>query len=997
MLRPAYRITGDDGVPRGFQPISTAPAAGSGSAPAARNGSAREPIAHDSGVNALFRAAGARGATAASLIRHLVSGTLVPVFGPERSYRRRAGVDQMSRLELRFCFDSLRGGVPYLRPQLRAHGTGKSYELTESDRSTRSSSDDAIALLHAESDTLLYRIGELSWLHLFDALEEISAPCGPAAAERLTARIEQLQVDGISVISPPRRVQYARAEPAPLLRLRYDGALYCGVFFRYGECEVSWTDRADPLVSEVRDEAGERRILIQRRDPQAEQVWRAALRRMCADESYAFDLAFGSGRPAVLSGTQASFLLHYGQALLHAGVGLMVAGRPVQSSGGALSYGVSGSGADWLDVEVQVSTGESTERAVLERIGGSGGVMTTPGRYIVLTPEHLEQVQALAGCGLAATGRARLEPHHVGVYDVIRNHLSAPDTPADHRASSGQVTASGHVASSGHLGERLHALTDELRAIRHAPHAPPSGAVPEASEPAAASVSTGGTRAPAGTTGSAAATGGASPSSSTTAPDAATATDATGASAAVELPFGGELRGYQMAGLAWLETLHRGGLGGCLADDMGLGKTVQTLSLLSSLHARGELTRALCVVPISTLGNWEREIARFTPHLRARRHIGAHRTTETAEMGDAEIVLVSYATLRIDIELFAELSFDYLVLDEAQTIKNPNSKIFHAVTRLDAGSRLALTGTPVENNTVELWSVFEFLNPGMMGSLRAFKRDYGIPIERDADEARLSHLQTLIRPFLLRRRKQDVAPELPAREETILWCDMAPEQRRLYQAVRDGYRERVRRSIEEHGVAGSSTTVFEGLLRLRQVAILPALADTEYEHVVSEKYELLLEQLEQVVGSGNKAIVFSQFTGLLKRLAAYIGGRGIRFTYLDGSTRHRQREIDCFQKDDAVPLFLISLKAGGVGLNLTAADYVFLVDPWWNPAVEAQAIDRAHRIGRSKPVIATRFISTGTVEEKIREMQQRKQALAEQLMGRSIGALSQAEVLSLFE
>lgn len=1032
-VKPAYRTTRSDGMPGNFIPASDR----SGSRRNGHGGGTlrigSEALPGSDETERLIAVVGIHGSPLASVIEMLTTGSLVPVFGPEHPYRRRAGFDRVERMEVKFRFERLTGGVPYFRPELVAHAAARQYEISRQDRRSASATGSALALLHEESETVLYTLEASGWIHLFDAMEELPDSCGPAAAGRLERRVAELGVERVSVSPPPKRVQYVRDEPVPVLRLSFDGSLSCSVRFRYGEVEVGWTETTDPIVSESGGSASDggarstersERILIQRRNFQAEHVWRSALRKLCPEEAYAFEIAYGSGRSAVLSGTQAAFLVRYGESLLSAGFHLMVAEMPVQSSSGSLSYAVSGSGADWLDVEMQVANGAGAEPAVLEHLTGSGGIVRSGGRFIVLTPEHLQQVQGLAGCGFDEHGRARLRKHHVGVYDAIRANLAARSAPAreaeaadggDAEAAGGRKTAPvAGAADSGDAEAAADAGDAEGAAPAREAEAADSEARVEARDAAAAGDADAATAAPPLTdqleritselravqSGAAGADGGPGAGSAEDGTAGVAAGGGESGAAAEELDLGGfraELRGYQQAGLAWLRTLHRQGLGGCLADDMGLGKTVQTLSLLSHLHAVGELERALCVVPISTLGNWEREIERFAPHFTALRHIGSKRSNDAETIGGAHIVLVSYSSLRNDIELFRRVKFDYLVLDEAQTIKNPNSKIFHAVRKVDARARLALTGTPVENNTVELWSVFEYLNPGMMGSLESFRRDFGVPIEREADDARLSHLQTLIRPFLLRRRKHDVAPELPPREETTVWCEMGTEQRRVYDSVRNSYRERVRHSIAEHGVSGSSTTVFEGLLRLRQIAILPALAAEAYEEICSEKYELVLDQLQEVVASGNKVIVFSQFTALLKRLAGYIGGRGTQYAYLDGSTRDRQGPIDRFQNDPSLSIFLVSLKAGGVGLNLTAADYVFLVDPWWNPAVEAQAIDRAHRIGRTKPVIATRFITSGTVEEKIRELQLRKQALAEQLMGRSIGALSPAEVLSLFE
>ncbi|HEX6861702.1 MAG TPA: DEAD/DEAH box helicase, partial [Thermoanaerobaculia bacterium] len=434
--------------------------------------------------------------------------------------------------------------------------------------------------------------------------------------------------------------------------------------------------------------------------------------------------------------------------------------------------------------------------------------------------------------------------------------------------------------------------------------------------------------------------------------------------------FQGELRGYQQAGLGWLHFLREFSFGGCLADDMGLGKTVQVLALLESRRG-GELP-SLVVVPKSLIFNWLAEAERFTPQLRVLDHTGIGRARKGDGFAGWDVVLTTYGTLRRDIAALRQAEFDYVILDEAQAIKNADSQTAKAARLLRGRHRLALTGTPVENHLGELWSLLEFLNPGFLGASSLF-RAHSEELRNPGSETR-SLLARALRPFILRRTKEQVAPELPARMEQTLICELPPDQRRLYNELRDHYRSSL-------GTMGrSKILVLEALLRLRQAACHPGLLDPKREDEPSAKLDLLLPQLQEILDEGHKALVFSQFTSFLALLRRQLDRKGIPYLYLDGKTRDRQEKVEQFQSDPAFPLFLISLKAGGLGLNLTAADYVYLLDPWWNPAVEAQAIDRAHRIGQTRPVFASRIVARDTVEEKILELQKSKRDLADAII-----------------
>ena len=449
-----------------------------------------------------------------------------------------------------------------------------------------------------------------------------------------------------------------------------------------------------------------------------------------------------------------------------------------------------------------------------------------------------------------------------------------------------------------------------------------------------------------------------------------------------ELPKGfvGDLRPYQKSGFDWLHFLHEFNFGGCLADDMGLGKTVQVLVFLLSLHEYGHTQHAnLIVLPRSLLVNWQRETARFTPGARVLEYHGNMRGKDTASFDDYDLVVTTYGVMMRDINLLNKYQFHYVVLDESQAIKNPLAQTSKAARLLKSDHRLVMTGTPVENSTFELWSQFAFLNPGLLGNLEYFKREFGTPIEKKSNDGRAQLLRKMVFPFILRRTKDQVAPELPPRTERIMFCDMEPAQRKLYNRTRDYFRGMLMGMLESEGMDNTRMKVLEGLLRLRQICNHPAIVEHEFRGE-SAKFELLLETLETLKSEGHKALIFSQFVEMLKLVRKELDIRSIPYAYLDGRTDNRQERVDNFQNDPDLPFFLISLKAGGVGLNLTAADYVIHIDPWWNPAVEMQATDRTHRIGQDKPVFVYKLIVRDSVEEKILQLQEKKRNLVDQLI-----------------
>jgi SNF2 family DNA or RNA helicase len=442
------------------------------------------------------------------------------------------------------------------------------------------------------------------------------------------------------------------------------------------------------------------------------------------------------------------------------------------------------------------------------------------------------------------------------------------------------------------------------------------------------------------------------------------------------------LRPYQVAGYQWLNYLKEINWGGILADDMGLGKTVQALSFLEYYRSQQGNLKALVVCPTTLIYNWENEIKKFTPKLSYKIHHGAARTRAREEILDHDVTITTYGTLRSDIKLLISVGFDYVVLDESQAIKNPSSKVTKAACLLNARHRLCMSGTPLQNNTFDIFAQMNFLNPGMLGTMEYFRQEFAMPIDKFGEQDRKEHLRKILYPFILRRTKEQVARDLPEKQEMILWCEMEDEQRRIYDAYRNDFRDKILGTIQEQGIQKSQLTILQGLMKLRQICDSPAILNEEEKF---ENHSIKLEELAREITeniSNHKALVFSQFLGMLALIRAKLDELGVKYEYFDGSTSapDREKAIQSFQNDETVRVFLISLKAGGVGLNLTAADYVYIVDPWWNPAVEQQAIDRTHRIGQTKNIFAYRMICRDTIEDKILQLQERKRALAKELI-----------------
>jgi len=443
--------------------------------------------------------------------------------------------------------------------------------------------------------------------------------------------------------------------------------------------------------------------------------------------------------------------------------------------------------------------------------------------------------------------------------------------------------------------------------------------------------------------------------------------------------FKGDLRPYQKAGYNWLLFLNKFNFGGCLADDMGLGKTVQTLAILQCQKEMGQSRASLLVMPTSLIYNWEMEASKFTPNLKVFVYTGTNRVKDVSQFDEYDLVLTSYGITRLDIDTLKEYHFNYIILDESQAIKNPSSHIARSVKQLNSRYRLILTGTPLENSTLDLWSQMTFINPGLLGNQSYFKTEFQTPIEKKQDQDKTQKLNTIIKPFILRRNKSQVATELPEKIENIQYCTMTTMQEDHYESSKSYYRNKILKSIENHGVNKSQFLLLQGLTKLRQIANHPKLIDPEYAGD-SGKLEDVTHMLNNAISKGHKILIFSQFVKHLSLLKTYLLNNHIPFSYLDGATRDRQQQVDQFQTQQDVKVFLISLKAGGLGLNLTKADYVFLLDPWWNPAIEAQAIDRAHRIGQENKVFTYKFITRGTVEEKILALQKNKIKLARDLI-----------------
>ncbi|MEL6191260.1 MAG: DEAD/DEAH box helicase [Bacteroidota bacterium] len=440
------------------------------------------------------------------------------------------------------------------------------------------------------------------------------------------------------------------------------------------------------------------------------------------------------------------------------------------------------------------------------------------------------------------------------------------------------------------------------------------------------------------------------------------------------------LRNYQKEGFNWLSFMKAHSMGAILADDMGLGKTLQTLTLLLKEKEEGAENPSLIILPTSLIHNWLSEAQKFTPSMDIYIYAGVNRIKDVKRFTSFDLILTTYGIARQDVDILKDFPFHYVILDESQMIKNPESKTARAIKKLISRHRLSLTGTPIENTVMDIWSQMSFLNPGLLGSEAFFKRFYVSPIEKDFDEKRSERLRKIIYPFILRRKKQQVEKDLPPKVEKLHYCEMHESQQELYDETRSTYRNYLMELIHSGTWKKNKLNILTGLQKLRQIAIHPQLIDKEVELYHSGKYQEVKRLLQEILGKDSKVLIFSQFVKMLQILKKDLDNEGVKYAYLDGSTRDRKQQVEQFQSDESIRVFLISLKAGGVGLNLTAADYVFLLDPWWNPAVEKQAIDRSHRIGQKNTVFYYKFITKDSIEEKILKLQQKKSRLSDDII-----------------
>jgi superfamily II DNA or RNA helicase len=468
----------------------------------------------------------------------------------------------------------------------------------------------------------------------------------------------------------------------------------------------------------------------------------------------------------------------------------------------------------------------------------------------------------------------------------------------------------------------------------------------------------------------------------------------------VQVPetFLGTLRHYQQEGLNWLNFLDEFGFGGCLADDMGLGKTIQIIAFLLLQKGKSASAPSMIIVPATLIFNWQAEIKKFAPSLKVHTIYGADRDKHVDAFQDYDVVLSSYGTILQDIRHLKHFRFNYVFLDESQTIKNPNSQRYKAIALLKSRSKVMLTGTPLENNTFDLYAQFSLACPGLLGTRKHFKDQYVVPIDKFNDTRKAHELQRIVRPFLLRRTKKQVATELPEKTEMVIYCEMGAEQRKVYDSYKLEYRNYLM-SQKSDELAGQTMHILKGMTLLRQICNSPALISNDvFYGNASAKIETLMEEIEGKSGE-HKILIFSSFVGMLDLVRAELQHRKIGYSYLTGQTTKREAEVKRFSENPDVRVFLISLKAGGTGLNLTEADYVYLIDPWWNPAAEQQAIDRVYRLGQQKHVVAVRLICPDTIEDKIMQLQQRKQRLVEDIIkteGNLLQTLGKAELLELF-
>jgi superfamily II DNA or RNA helicase len=854
-------------------------------------------------------------------VLHPLSATLMPLIAG--SGRAMLELDIIAQELLPLTWDG--GGAWQLHLSLRRRETGK-YALSGTLRRGEEEMDLSVPMLVTEGGLVFTRERaaplessvDFRWVALLRQAGGIEAP--KHQVEQLLAALLEHPLGAPLEVPEELRYEELRAEAKPCLTIRSplrnswnSDRLRAQLSFDYGGFRVPDTGPSRGIY-----DPAARNFLV--RDPAAEDAARQLLNRLGFSGP---DKEYGETEPAW--GLPPRKLPAVVRAWAGAGWHIEAEGKVFRRPG-SMRVEVA-SGIDWFELHGEVDYGEGTAKLpeLLAALGrGENMVRLSDGTYGLLPEEWLERFGSVAGLGQAENGHLRFKRNQAGLLDALL--AAQPEARCDE--------------AFAHVRDQLRRF-DGIRAAVQ-----PEG-------------------------------------------------------------FDGQLRDYQREGVGWMEFLCTFGFGGCLADDMGVGKTAQVLALLENRRAlRAQaLSRpdafevgqrpasasvgqallpanrvfdeiptgpSLVVVPKSLVFNWKQEAVRFTPRLRVLDHTGVARSVES--FSEYDLILTTYGTLRRDALELKDLEFDYIVLDEAQAIKNADTESAKAVRLLRGRHRLALSGTPVENHLGELWSLFEFLNPGMLGAASVFKLAGGT--SRNPGEETRRVLAHALRPFILRRTKQQVARELPAKTEQTIYCELEEAQRRLYNELRAHYRNTLLHTVEKQGLAKSQMQVLEALLRLRQAACHPGLLDLKRLNDRSAKLDLLMYRLDEVVKEGHKALVFSQFTSLLGILRRRLEEAGLAYEYLDGATRQRQEPVERFQNDPGCRLFLISLKAGGLGLNLTAAEYVFLLDPWWNPAVEAQAVDRAHRIGQTRQVFAYRLIARDTVEEKVLELQKSKRDLA---------------------
>jgi superfamily II DNA or RNA helicase len=864
-------------------------------------------------------------------VLHPLSATLMPLIAG--SGRAVLQLDIIGKELLPLAWDA--GGAWQLHLSLRRQDSGK-YALRGTLRRGDEEMDVSAPVLVTDGGLVFTRervapleqTADFRWIALLRQAGGIAAP--KHQAEQLLAALLEHPLGTPLEVPEELRYEELRAEAKPCLTIRSpqrnswnSDRLRAQLSFDYGGWRVPDTGPSRGIY-----DPAARTLLV--RDATAEDAARQLLSQLGFS---APDKEYGETEPAW--GLAPKKLPAVVRAWVGAGWHIEAEGKIFRSPG-SMRVEVA-SGIDWFELRGEVDYGETTATlpellAALRR--GENMVRLGDGTYGLLPEEWLGRFGSVAGLGQAEGGHLRFKRNQAGLLDALL--AAQPEARCDE--------------AFARVRDQLHRF-DGIRAA-----AQPEG-------------------------------------------------------------FDGQLRDYQREGVGWMEFLRAFGFGGCLADDMGVGKTAQVLALLENRralraqalgpadnrsltvaapndsagealapadnrsltvaapkddHAEAACGPSLVVVPKSLVFNWKQEAARFTPQLRVLDHTGVARSING--FSEYDLILTTYGTLRRDAVELKDLEFDYIVLDEAQAIKNADTESAKAVRLLRGRNRLALSGTPVENHLGELWSLFEFLNPGMLGAAPVFKLAGGAA--RNPGEETRRVLAHALRPFILRRTKEQVARELPAKTEQTIYCELEAAQRKLYNELRAHYRNTLLRTVEKQGLAKSQMQVLEALLRLRQAACHPGLLDAKRLNDPSAKLDLLMYRLDEVAKEGHKALVFSQFTSLLAIVRRRLEEGGLVYEYLDGATRDRQVPVERFQNDPACRLFLISLRAGGLGLNLTAAEYVFLLDPWWNPAVEAQAVDRAHRIGQTRQVFAYRLIARDTVEEKVLELQKTKRDLA---------------------